>query len=272
MRACINNLTEHVNTLELTQTMGHADGGDTYATYYRSKLPSVDVQGILMGGKQEKIDWNQYMRPERVESMPGALPLSKLREVEVQVSTEKTVQARYRLRQRLRDEASKEAKESATTRESLDRMPSKLLDSVALLGDLRLQTTIERITTTRFCEDASIVLDSFDTPDFDLRTNGLAALKALSRILRAHENKTKITYYYPDEYPISVNEGRDLACGECGVSLKRLVVFIHNICTSVNFIPAWYVGRDQSIFINAKDIALPQNTVLQVIAIDAIFG
>jgi hypothetical protein len=192
-------------------------------TYYRSNLPKVDIQGILMDGKQENIKWEQYMRPERVEDMPGALPLSKLREIETQVSKLLNVQERHRLRKTLRQETLKEANPSATLQIFPNHTFSKPVDSVEQLGDLGLKTTINKVAI-RFREEASIIWDVFDIPDFDICTNGVVAFKALSRIVRDQNKGMSITFYYPDEYPILDNDGREW-CGECGLFLEGYVTF-----------------------------------------------
>jgi hypothetical protein len=56
-------------------------------------------------------------------------------------------------------------------------------------------------------ENACIVLDAIETPDFNMRTNGFLALKAMIRIL---EGDTLKRLYYPDEGPISI--GDKLVC------------------------------------------------------------
>jgi hypothetical protein len=212
---CTDYRAEHVPDTDLTQIMGHADdNGKTFGKYYRSKLSTVDIQGILIDGEEEEIDWDQYMRPERVEDLPGTLPLSTLREIEQQVSAVESVQERYQFRKTLRNEALEGLNSSDRLESQSPCSSPRLIDSMEQVGDLRLRETIDQIAGDRFLPDASLILDAWDMPDFDIRTNGLPALKALSRILRSRANGEPLVYYYPDEYPIRTDSG-SLVCGEC---------------------------------------------------------
>src|SRR4051794_17264174 len=96
-RGCIDHHAEQKPMTEVTHIMGHADQGRTYALYYKPQLSMVDVQGILMQGEEEDIDWNQYLQPEETERCSTDLPLSKLREIEAQVAAVQGVQERSRL-------------------------------------------------------------------------------------------------------------------------------------------------------------------------------
>jgi len=217
----LDHCAEHIPTTDLTQIMGHADyNGQTFGKYYQSKLSTVDIQGILIDGEEEEIDWNQYMRPERVEDLPGSLPLYKLREIEQQVSAVEGVQERYQLRKKLRNQALASLNSSDRLQHQLPCSSPRLIDSIEQVGDLRLRETIDQIAGDRFLPDASLILDAWYFPDFDIRTNGLPAFKALSRIIRSRANGEPLVYYYPDEYPIRTNNG-GLMCGECGKLLHR---------------------------------------------------
>jgi hypothetical protein len=215
-----NHRVDHVPITTLTQTMGHADQGVTFGKHYRNKLAKVDVQGILMNDEQEDIDWEQYMRPERTQDRPGTLPLSTLREIEAKVCAVEGVQQRHRMRKRLRDEAWASFKPSTPLQQPSSYTSSQLIDSIERMGDLRLQDTIDRIVIDRFFPDAAIILDAWDMPDFDIRTNGLPALKALSRILRDRKNRKEMSYYYPEEDPV-VDDNGNMKCGECRTSLEE---------------------------------------------------
>jgi hypothetical protein len=204
---------------EVTQIMGHADQGRVYALYYKSDLSMVDVQGILMQGEEENIDWDQYLQPEETQQCIIALPLSKLREIEAQVAAVQGVQERCRLRKKLRNEAMGQFESSDTSETYQPCTSPQLMDSVERMGDLKLAKTINQIACTRFLPDPSIILEAWDIPDFDIRTNGLPALKALIRILRERRNGQDVVFYYPDEYPIPC--GDSLMCGECNMLLDK---------------------------------------------------
>jgi hypothetical protein len=199
--------------------MGHADEGRTFVKYYKDPLSRVDIQGILIHDKEEDINWDQYMQPERVQDIECHLSLSKIQEIEAQVSPIEGAQERCRLRKKLRREALAQLEPSCEPEPEYDSKcaSSQLVDSVERVGDLRLLKTVDQIVNERFLQDVSIILEAWEIPDFDIRTNGLPALRALIRILRSRQKREEIICYYPDEYPVSSDS--DSVCGECGQSL-----------------------------------------------------
>jgi hypothetical protein len=181
MRYAKYGSAEKIPNVTLLKILGHSDNGQTLRNHYHSKLPHVDIQGLLLHGKQDNIDWNQYMRPAKIYR---ALP-----------TTQKT---------------------------STSDMPASLMRSSELFGDLRLEETVDRIVTARFLPDSSIIHAALDTPDFDLRTNGRAALKALIRILRSTtlDGKKMHSLFYPDEFPQFIDgQSNKAVCPECLSSL-----------------------------------------------------
>jgi hypothetical protein len=200
--------------------MGHSDEGRTFVKYYKDSLSRVDIQGILMHDEEEDIHWDQYMQPERVQNIESQLRLTKIREIEAEVSLLEGVQERSRLRKKLCREAIAQLEPSYNPEPEYDLhcSSSRLVDSVERVGDLRLQKTMEQIVNERFLQDVSIILEAWEIPDFDIRTNGLPALRALIRILRSREKREDIICYYPDEYPVPDGD-EGLICGECGRSL-----------------------------------------------------
>jgi hypothetical protein len=114
-------------------------------------------------------------------------------------------------------------RDSSTTEDALmsDGL-SSLRRSSELLGDLRLEETIDRIVAARFLPDSAVIYAALDTPDFDIRTNGRAALKVLIRMLRSTtlDGMKEQTVFYPNEFPKFIDgQNQSAACPECSLPL-----------------------------------------------------
>lgn len=198
---------------------GHAQPGTQ--RFYHHDLSDVDLEGLVIDGKQGHIFFDQLLAPEQLDDVPGNLPLKRQREIDAEVSMIEGAPERYRRRKQLQTASMNEFISSGEWVSQCqsgqsESLSPQLPNSVERMGDLRQSQTIDRILTERYYPHSSVVLDALEIPDFNMRTNGLQALKAMILFTKAAGRSQRL--YYPNESPIQ--QGNELICPRCRTDLN----------------------------------------------------